>query len=160
VIDYQACQRIVQFCSEECVRQHSGERSVGFMFDAWIRMIQADPVISVETIMDIGKMVDPRINAKGFRRGRVWIGGEVRPVVDFERVLGALCESYYDHAQSQEDISDFFREFEKVHPFTDGNGRTGAILYNMMLRTMKEPQETPDLEDPKFFTRKSRLLSL
>jgi fido (protein-threonine AMPylation protein) len=46
---------------------------------------------------------------------------------------------------------EFFREFELVHPFVDGNGRTGAILYNAMLNTMLTPTDPPDLGDPDFY---------
>jgi len=41
----------------------------------------------------------------------------------------------------------FHQKFEKIHPFYDGNGRTGRMLMNYMLLKNKYPP---------FFVRKSR----
>lgn len=139
---------VVKFCAEECNRQRSGEISVWRMFDAWVWMMDGTPhqPMVVETILELGRRIDPHTNRNGFRTGLVWIGGSVRPVVDFDRILAILC--------SQANIitpTDFFREFELVHPFNDGNGRTGAILYNALLGKLWEPVDPPDLGDPNFY---------
>lgn len=34
---------------------------------------------------------------------------------------------------------EFYVEFEKIHPFVDGNGRTGKILHNWLLGTLGDP---------------------
>jgi Fic family protein len=41
---------------------------------------------------------------------------------EYDRVLGPLVKAAVAHAY-----------FEKVHPFTDGNGRTGRIIFNLVL---------------------------
>src|SRR5271157_293690 len=133
-----AVHRIVRFCSEECDRQRSGEISVANMFDAWMWVIGTKPAVSVQTILKIGAMVEPQLNKHGFRTVPVRIVHDIRKVVDFERVLTTLCES-----PLTSDASEFFREFEMVHPFVDGNGRTGAILYNSMLGRLDFPNATP-----------------
>ena len=45
----------------------------------------------------------------------------------------------------------FYKEFEEIHPFIDGNGRVGSILYNWMMGTLHTPTAPPDVfgeEDP------------
>jgi Fic/DOC family len=155
-----AYNRIVKFCSEECTRQRSGEISVSNMFDAWMWLLENQIEVwhnatsdkKVETILEIARRVEPIVNADGFRKVNVRIGGrgwvlKIIKVRDFPRVLGTLCDS-----PTLQDPKEFFRQFEMIHPFVDGNGRTGAIIYNMMMDpTMEHPKDPPDLADPAFF---------
>ena len=34
---------------------------------------------------------------------------------------------------------EFYLEFEMIHPFGDGNGRTGKVLHNWLLGTLDKP---------------------
>ena len=43
------------------------------------------------------------------------------------------------------DPVDYYREFESIHPFTDGNGRVGSLLYNWRMGTLGMPIAPPDL---------------
>ena len=46
-----------------------------------------------------------------------------------------LCEMYHRPLESDtqfERICEFKQNFEKIHPFIDGNGRTGRLLMNML----------------------------
>lgn len=38
---------------------------------------------------------------------------------------------------------EYYQEFERIHPIDDGNGRVGAILYNMLMGTMDDPIAPP-----------------
>ena len=43
--------------------------------------------------------------------------------------------------------AEWFRQFEEVHPFRDGNGRTGQVLYNLLCGTLDKPDFAPDFWD-------------
>jgi hypothetical protein len=118
------------------------------MFGAWVWVLDEKPPITTYTILEIARMVEPFKNRTGFRTERVSVGGNLKKVQDFRRVVGLLCDS-----PLVSDPVEFYRAFEEVHPFLDGNGRTGAILYNKMLGKLKTPIETPDVNNPEFWTK-------
>lgn len=37
-----------------------------------------------------------------------------------------------------------YKEFEEIHPFSDGNGRVGKILFNWLLGMLHEPAMPPN----------------
>lgn len=65
-----------------------------------------------------------------FRRVPVWIGGrEGKPWYVVPELMNQLCHNARDHKE-WEDIKRDHIMFEKIHPFVDGNGRTGRIIMN------------------------------
>lgn len=191
--------KIVNYCVDECIRQESGMRSIGWMIGAWNyaqnemannrtwpfdadfnptgQAINKPGNITLEFIAFLGALVDPHRNTFGFRKVPVFVGHEEK--IEWERIperLTALIEAYYDGrlipdnhpfngdisknevrvcadcgkdysdhtniAKSQEDV--FYFEYEQIHPFSDGNGRTGKILYNYLLDSMDDPVLPPN----------------
>jgi len=39
--------------------------------------------------------------------------------------------------------TEFYWGFEKIHPFTDGNGRVGSLLYNFLDCGLSNPEHPP-----------------
>jgi len=58
------------------------------------------------------------------------------PPEKVEEEMGKLIEWYEEHKGKEHPIrlaTEFHGKFEKIHPFEDGNGRTGRILINAIL---------------------------
>lgn len=88
---------------------------------------------------------EPRHTPGEFRTEPVWIGGGSTPIgADFvgprhERIPGAISD-LVSFAQRSDvprlpQIAVAHAQFETIHPFTDGNGRTGRALVQAMLRS-------------------------
>ena len=119
--------------AEECARQQSGELSVANLAFgvSFARIALADDKpLTVNNIRIIGNFVEPKINARGFRKLPIFIDGRMQGVLpdSIGTALDALCEAFNDKRIGCDDL---YQEFESIHPFNDGNGRLGFVLYNI-----------------------------
>ena len=114
---------------------------VAWMHDAWDFMacIPKWTPLTIATIRRIGFYVEREKNANGFRSCGVRVGPHSCPGPD--EVLPRLNKilSHMDEMSPLE----FYREFELVHPFLDGNGRTGKVLLNWLNRSFDSPSFPP-----------------
>lgn len=129
--------------------------------------------VNLEFISHLGQLVEPEKNKvyknsfSQFRSIQIFVGNgwEVTEKAPWERVpdlLTLLLESYYDGSLFAQDYEnhpykeyginplsrraedEFYFEYENIHPFVDGNGRTGKILYNYLLGTLENPVLPPN----------------
>lgn len=134
---------IITFCAEECARQKSGEASVAWMATAYnwaSTRFAVDNTITREDVIELLAMIEPEQNANGFRLTNVTVGGEVIGWQNIDRQIDSLLE-----AQDRLTPTEFYTELEKIHPAYDGNGRLGAILFNVKNGTLYCPVVPPDV---------------
>lgn len=94
-------------------------------------------------ILVIARHIEPERNRRGYRQTPAFIRDGWKPVVDWR----SIPESMRALAEEGRDLTpiEFYTEFELVHPFLDGNGRAGAIIYNWLSGTLDDPTAPDDV---------------
>src|SRR6218665_741477 len=100
--------------------------------------------ITNEDIVDLQHVIEPRL-ARGLRREQNWVGGTgwsplraafvPPPEGEVERLVADLARFATDTAGNPVVRAAIVHaQFETIHPFIDGNGRTGRALIHTVLR--------------------------
>lgn len=91
-------------------------------------------------IIHLGQIIEPWVNPSGFRNTAVVVRGvpALTPRL-IARTMTSLIE-----ARDRIEPAEFYREFEEIHPFQDGNGRVGACIFNWLRGTLNDPVMPPD----------------
>lgn len=134
--------KIIDYITEEVrrqghdVTQSDGIIRISWMSEAWeYARVSAHSQPTIQDIEFLGKLIERDKNADGFRHCLVRVGPRIccAPTEILPR-LERLWDSINDATPIE-----FYKEFELIHPFRDGNGRAGKILLNWLNRTLDDP---------------------
>lgn len=138
---------IVHYAAQECRYQMSGEMSVAYMVDAWRyanRYRNND--IMLRDVLALGRTIEPDKNADGIREVGVRVGYNIKLEPHLvPDALDRLLENQPDIGCDDDVAAEFFKAYEDIHPFVDGNGRSGSILYNWIRGSLEKPIHPPNL---------------
>lgn len=134
---------IGSYVARETLRQGDGPYDVGFMMHAWISAIHDKDngiQLSLPMIVSWAKMIDPSANSglERFRTGPIFIGYERRDAINLDRQMENWLEATLDGYFESSDYA--YKAFEEIHPFNDGNGRTGKIILNWLDDSLRNPR--------------------
>ncbi|MCB7130197.1 MAG: Fic family protein, partial [Candidatus Brocadiales bacterium] len=133
---------ILEFICDEVTRQgwdlatEDGFRRVMWMIDAWdYALMWQDEAFCEEHLLAIAGIVEKVKNQKGYRAVGVRVGSRICPQAkEVPELIKRLFENRHSLTPDE-----FYVRFQEVHPFVDGNGRTGKILHNWLLGTLHNP---------------------
>jgi Fic/DOC family len=140
---------VIEYVAEEVSRQGhdvtrmDGIERVGWMLNAWgyaLRQSASGKPPTMAIARKLGMMVEPVKNKSGFRTCQVQVG--CRRCPDFAEVPDLLSK-LFSRIDSLKPL-EFYRAYEEVHPFLDGNGRSGKILLAWKSGTLMRPEFPPD----------------
>jgi len=130
---------VTHYCREEVRRQghdltvyNDGGARVEWMLEAWAWARERAALGHLPSVADIehlGRVVETGKNAEGFRSCVVRVGARLCPPPgEVVPLLTALVGVGIGMLPPLE----WYRDFEMVHPFRDGNGRVGKILLSWL----------------------------
>ena len=135
-LSYYETYQIIFNCSSDDTLQNVKPRelyeaiNLKYAMDYIFRHLYED--MTIECIQRIGKVINKNINdIDGFRTTSVFIAGaEHMPpeAADVPRLMNELLYTSFKSDDFIYDLADFHIRYERIHPFTDGNGRSGRVL--------------------------------
>lgn len=136
---------VIEYVTEEVTRQGhdtktlDGIERVGWMLNAWSFALGEFNRPTISSAILIGQLIEPRKNKPGIRKCAVQVGSVICPPASEIKSL------LFNLFASRETLSpmDFYKGFQEVHPFVDGNGRTGKVLLNWLNGTLLNPVFPP-----------------
>lgn len=139
---------VVEFCAEECKRQQSGEMSVYNMVLSWADMRATSHNIDgfAPGMCDLdewARLIEPQKNAHGLRNTPVHFA-DGSFAIDADLVPQALQSLLWAWGAGTLTAEEIYQELEEIHPYIEGNGRLGALLFNLKRGTLINMETPPE----------------
>lgn len=119
--------------------------------DAWSKLQKND--ISLKLIVNIFKQIKKAKDAEGIRDEAVYIGNAMKTIYTppcCKKILTEKLVNWVEYANKNDGLDPLIKmailhyQFEAIHPFTDGNGRTGRVM-NVLFISKKGLLDKPVL---------------
>jgi Fic family protein len=137
-LSYYETYQIIFNCSSDEVIQNVKPRdlyeaiNLKYAMDYIFRHLDED--VTVEYIIKLARIINKNINEiSSFRTSSVFImGAEHIPpkATEVPRLMNELLYTSFKSGDFLYNLADFHIRYERIHPFGDGNGRTGRVLLN------------------------------
>jgi Fic family protein len=137
-LSYYETYQIIFNCSSDEVIQNVKPRdlyeaiNLKYAMDYIFRHLDED--VTVKYIIKLARIINKNINEiSSFRTSSVFImGAEHIPpkATEVPRLMNELLYTSFKSGDFLYDLADFHIRYERIHPFGDGNGRTGRVLLN------------------------------
>jgi len=119
--------------------------------DAWSKLQKND--ISLKLLVNIFKQIKEASDTEGIRDEVVYIGNAMKTIYTppcCKKILTSKLENWVEFANKNDGLDPLIKmailhyQFEAIHPFTDGNGRTGRVM-NVLFISKKGLLDKPVL---------------
>ena len=137
-------EQIALACVAECRRQGVGLDRLAFLlcgynyaFENAARLPSEDDVLHLAGVVEPTTMGRYRTTAVIFRHGGSSASAAIVP--------GAMAH-LFNLLERSTDAREFVHHFLAIHPFADGNGRLGFLLYNWLARQLNDPLPLPEYD--------------
>lgn len=139
--------QVKEWCRDQCVMQHATtEADFAGMEDAWDYAISMAEVfgnrVDRNDIIILGSKVDRIANPGGrFRTGPAVFmdGGSALKPQYIENMM-----NWWVNELRELSPGEAYLELMYIHPFKDGNGRVGALVYNWLRGSLSSPINPPE----------------
>jgi len=132
---------IVIHCLREGLRQHVGVAQIGSLLHGYDYALENATRLPTEgDFLHLAGIIEPS-NGGRYRQTPVTFanGGSSCAPGQIAQTMGRL----FGFLDAETDAEEFTKAVLQVHPFSDGNGRTGFILRNWLNGTLVTPEPLP-----------------